>query len=267
MVEAVGPSVRLFAPGDHVVAYPDGRMGGHAEYLALPETGLIAGKPANLSFEEAASLCFGGFTASHYIRKANLLKGERLLVMGATGTVGSAFVQLARNLGAHVSAPASEGSRELVRGLGVDDILDRDCDLVSGEGRWDVIADTVAASSFEDCLPALNAGGRYLAIAGGLSDIMAARKGSKSSISGPAQASVEDLRVLVRLAETGAYKPLIDSVHAFGEMRAAHARVDSGHKQGSVVVLSPTDMDNAQPPPGDEFPRNRKPPSSLAKPA
>lgn len=237
VVKAVGDKVSAFRPGDFVIAFPDTKLGGHAEYVTMAEGGLIVKKPENLSFEAAASLCFGGMTARDYIRKAALKKGERLLVIGASGAVGSAFVQLARHLGVHVTAVTSTGNIELVHALGTDAVLDYASEDFTALGQsWDVIADTVAASSFKRCLPVLNGGGRYLAIVGGLADMLAGKKGTKRSISGPAKSRLEDLRELAQLAEAGAYKPLIDSVYTFDQMREAHARTDTGRKRGSVVV-------------------------------
>lgn len=236
-VAATGAHVSLFRVGDPVIAFLDAKMGGHAEYAAIAETGLIVGKPENLSFDEAACLCFGAMTARDYLRRAALRPGERLLVIGASGAVGSAFVQLAGHIGAHVTAVTSAGNVDLVRRLGADAVIDyaREDFLTAGQ-RWDVIADTVAASRLAHCLPVLNEGGRYLVIAGGLADMLTGKWGARRSISGPARSRPEDLRELGRLAATGAFAPLIDSVHPFCEMRKAHARTDTGRKRGAVVV-------------------------------
>jgi NADPH:quinone reductase-like Zn-dependent oxidoreductase len=237
VVEAVGSEVLTFRPGDAVIAFPDTKMGGHADYVTLRAKGLIVKKPSSLSFEAAASLCFGGLTAIHYMRKAMLKAGERLLVIGASGAVGSAFVQLARHRGAHVTAVTSTGNMELVQALGAHAAVDYTHEDFTALGhRWDVIADTVAASSFKRCLPALNEAGRYLAIAGGVADMLIRKNGSRRSISGPAQSRGDDLRDLAHLAQEGAYKPLIDSIFPFEAMREAHARTDTGRKRGSVVV-------------------------------
>ncbi len=237
IVAATGGDASSFRVGDPVIAFLDMKMGGHAEYAIIKETGLIVAKPANLSFEAAASLCFGGMTARDYIRKAALKTGESLLVIGASGAVGSAFVQLAKQMGVHVTAVTSTENVEHVRALGADVIIDYKSQSYGNAGRtWDVIADTVAASSFRRCLPLLTEGGRYLSIAGGLADMLAGKRGAKRSISGPARSRREDLLELRRLAETGAYAPLIDSVYAFENMREAHIRTDTGRKRGSVVV-------------------------------
>ncbi len=237
VLEAVGTMVSAFRPGDAVIAFPDARMGGHAEYLTMAENGLIVRKPENLSFEAAASLCFGGMTARDYIRKAVLKKGERLLVIGAAGAVGSALVQLGRHMGVHVTAVTSTGNIERVSALGADAIIDYTTEDFRALGQsWDVIADTVAASSFKHSVPVLAEGGRYLAIAGGLSDMLVRKTGTKRSISGPAVSDLETLRELARLAEAGTFTPQIDSVFPFQQMREAHARTDTGRKRGSVVV-------------------------------
>ncbi len=237
IVAAVGGRVSSFRAGDPVVAFLDTKMGGHAEYAIIKETGLIVAKPANLSFEAAASLCFGGMTARDYILKAALKAEESLLVIGASGAVGSAFVRLAKQMGVHVTAVTSTENVEQARALGADIVIDYKSETSSDLGQsWDVIADSVAASSFKRCLPLLREGGRYLSIAGGLADMLVGRRGSKRSISGPARSRREDLRELRRLAETGAYIPLMDSVYAFDEMREAHIRTDTGRKRGSVVV-------------------------------
>lgn len=237
IVAAVGAKVSSFYVGDPIVAFLDMNMGGHAEYALIKETGLIAAKPTNLSFEAAASLCFGAMTARDFIRKAGLKTGERLLVIGASGAVGSAFVQLAKQMGVHVTAVTSTGNVEQVRALGADFVVDYKSETYSNVGQsWDVIADTVAASNFRRCLPLLRDGGRYLSIAGGLADMLVGKWGPKRSISGPVKSRREDLLELCRLAQTGAYTPLIDSVFVFEEMRQAHARTDTGRKRGSVVV-------------------------------
>jgi NADPH:quinone reductase-like Zn-dependent oxidoreductase len=238
LVAATGDKVSAFRAGDAVIAFPDTKMGGHAQYVAIRQTGLLLGLPENLSFECGASLCFGGMTARDYIRKAGLRAGERLLVIGASGAVGSAFVQLARTMGVHVTAITSSGNVGQVSALGADIVIDYNREDFQASGQnWDVIADTVAAASFRRCLPLLAEGGRYLAIAGGLSDLLPRKQGTKRQVSGPVRSRIEDLRELVHLATTGAYRPLIDSVFRFGAMPEAHMRVDTGRKRGSVVVV------------------------------
>ncbi len=180
IVAAVGKSVSGFKPGDDVFGFPGAAMGCHAEYRTMTVKKPIALKPANLSFEEAASLSFGAMTALDYLSKAKLKPGEKLLVIGASGAVGSAMVQLGKHRGAIVTGVTSARNIELVQSLGADVVIDyNSADFTKTGQSWDVIADTVAASTFAKCLPVLNEYGRYLAIAGGLPDLLARPKGTK----------------------------------------------------------------------------------------
>ncbi len=240
IIAAVGPAVTGWRVGEEVVAFPDLRMGAHAAFLAMPADGLLIPRPAGLSLAQAASLCFGGMTALGFLRRAALRAGERLLVIGACGTVGSALVQLGRHRGARVTAVASGDGVACAERLGAGRVLDRHReDFRRLGGQWDVVADTVGATSFRECLPLLGEGGRFLAIAGGLGDMLARNRGTRCSIAGPVRSRLADLQELGRLAEAGAFLPLVDSVHAFADMPAAHARTDGGRKRGSVVVMLP----------------------------
>ena len=236
-IETVGRDVTAFKPGDAVFGFSGAAMRCHAEYRVMPVSKPIALKPANLSFEEAASLPFGGITALHFLRKANLRAGETVLVIGASGAVGSAMVQLARHMGATVTGVTSTRNIGLVGSLGAHSVIDytRE-DFIKAAETYDIIADTVGASSFARCCPVLNEHGRYLAISGGLPDLLARPKGTKKSIAGPAAEQQEDVLHLARLAESGVLKPVIDRTYAFLQMAQAHAHVETGHKRGSVVV-------------------------------
>lgn len=237
MVEAVGRNVTTHRPGDSVIGFPGGAMGCHAEYRVMAADKAIAPKPANLSFEEAASLMFGGTTALHFLRKAGLKAGEKLLVIGASGAVGSAMVQLASHMGATVTGVTSTGNVGLVQSLGASAVIDYTREDVTTAGdTYDVIADTVGASSFARCHPLLNEQGRYLAVAGDLPAMFARPVGTKRSIAGPAAERPQDVLELARLAEAGVLKPVIDRVFGFAELPEAHARVETGRKRGSVVV-------------------------------
>ena len=236
-IEAVGGNVTDHSVGDAVIAFPGAAMGCHAEYRVMAAGKPIAAKPANLSFEEAASLCFGGTTALHFLRKARVMAGEKVLVIGASGAVGSAMVQLASHMGAKVTGVTSTRNVELVQSLGAEAVIDYTKTEFAARGEtFDIIADTVGASSFRRCLPLLNEGGRYLAVAGGLIDMFARRVGTKRSISGPAAERQDDVRELSRLAAIGALKPVIEKVYSFSQMAEAHGHVETGRKRGSVVV-------------------------------
>lgn len=237
-IAAVGQGVTRFAPGDGVIAFPGFRQGAHAEFVVMPAAGMVMPRPAGMPIETAAALGFGGTTARHYLRRAGLRAGERVLVIGASGTVGAALVQLAVAAGAVVSAVTSTGNVALVQGMGAAKVIDYvGRDIAALPGRWDIVADAVAALSFRSALPLLAEGGRYLAIAGGLGDMIARRRGSRRPIAGPAAERPDDLAALVDLAARGLFRPPIDAVFPFDALPAAHARADTGRKRGSLVVL------------------------------
>lgn len=240
MVEAIGKNVTAFRIGDAVIGFPGAVMGCHAQYRALSVSKPVVLKPANLSFDEAASLWFGAMTALHFLRKAQLKAGEKVLVIGASGAVGCAFVQLATHMGATVTGVSSGRNVSLVRSLGAAAVIDYTVqDFTKATETYDIIADTVAASTFGECCPVLNEHGRYLSVAGGLSDLLARPMGTKKSIGGPACEKPDDLRELVRLAESGVLKPVIDKKYTFEQLPQAHAYVETGRKRGSVVVSMP----------------------------
>lgn len=241
VIETVGKEVTRFRPGDEVLGFPGGQMGCHAQYRVLAESGPIALKPSNLSFEQAASLCFGGSTALHFLRKAEIKAADKVLVIGASGGVGTAVVQLAKHFGAEVTGVTSRTNLDLVMSLGADAAIDytRE-DFTARNETYDVIADTVAATSFARCKDALRENGRLLVIAGGMSDLLASLwvplTGSRKVIAGPAEERPEDVQRLADLAESGALKPVIDRRYSFTQMAEAHAYVATGRKRGSVVV-------------------------------
>ncbi len=241
-VEAVGERVTKFKVGDEIIAFPGGAMGCHAEYRTMAEDGPIAHKPANLTFEEAASLSFGGTTALHFLRKANVKAGDRLLVVGASGAVGTALVQLGKHFGAEVTGVTSTGNVALVKSLGADATSSTTQKMTSRRGSetWDIIADAVGATSFDRCKHALSEHGRFLAIAGDLSEMLAPLRakltGTKKVIAGPAAERAEDVQQLAELARSGALRPVIDRRYDFAELPEAHAYVATGRKRGSVVV-------------------------------
>jgi NADPH:quinone reductase-like Zn-dependent oxidoreductase len=244
VVAAVGSRATRFKMGDEVFAFPGGRMGAHAEYRAMPADGAIALKPSNVSFEEAASLPFGGCTALHFLRKAGLKPGDEILVVGASGAVGVALVQLAQSMNARVTAVTSGRNADLVRSLGADDVIDYTADdPARHENAFDVIVDTVGSISLAQGRRMLRPTGRLVAIAGGVPEILAAIRTSRSKgqrvIAGPAEEKPEYLREIGSLAERGVLRPVIDRIYEFEDMREAHAYVESKRKRGSVVVRLP----------------------------
>ena len=240
-IAAVGAGVTRFRVGDAVFAFPGSKMGCHAEYRVIAADGPIAGKPANLSFEEAASLPFGAVTALDFFRRANLRAGERLLVVGASGCVGSALVQLGAHRGAEVTAVTSTGNATLVASLGASAVIDymRE-DVAARGGGYDVIADTVGAVSCTRYRHLLGPNGRLLAIAGGVPDLLARAwlpfVGRQRLVVGPSDERPAYIGEIAELAASGALRPVIDRCFDFAQMAEAHAYVDTRRKRGSAVV-------------------------------
>lgn len=241
VIEAVGKAVTRFKVGDEVFAFSGIGMGCHAEYKCMRADGPLAKKPANLSFEEAAALSFGGATALHFLGKANIQRGESVLINGASGGVGSAAVQLAKHFGAHVTGVCSTANIELVRSIGADEVIDYTRESFAASGKtYDVIVDTVGTAPYSSCKAALKANGRLLLV---LADLPAMLEGAWASmtskqkvIAGPAPERVEDLLFLAKLAEAGEFKPVIDRTFPFEQIADAHRLVDSGRKKGNVIV-------------------------------
>lgn len=240
-IAAVGKDVTGFKPGDAVIGYPSFPNGCHAEYRTMQATDRIVRKPDCLSFEEAAALCFGGATALDFLRdRAALKAGEHLLVIGASGALGSAAVQLAKNFGALVTGICSAANTGLVRSLGADRVFDYTKQDYRDRGEtYDVIFDAAGQASFKTHEHLLNPDGRLLLLAAGLPDMFSAigrKRHGKRVFAGPAREKPEHLKTLCALAEAGAYRPVIDQVFPFARIAEAHARVESGRKRGSVVV-------------------------------
>lgn len=240
-VAGVGSGVRTFKVGDPVVGYTGIRKGCHAEYRCLPADGMIARKPANLSYEEAAPLTDGGAVALEFFRRGRLQRGDRVLVNGASGGVGTAAVQLAKHFGAEVTGVCSTANVELVRSLGADAVIDYTREDFTENGKqYDVIVDTAGTAPFSRCQRSLSEKGRTLLVLSGMGDLFrapwVAMTSGKRIVAGPATPLAEDVRLLAELAEAGAYRPVIDRTYRFAEMVEAHRYVDAGHKKGSVVV-------------------------------
>ncbi len=241
VVESVGKDVRQFKAGDSVFAFSDATMGCHAEYKCMPEDGAMAFKPANLTYDEAAALSFGGTTALDFFRKGKLQRGEKVLVNGASGGVGTAAVQLARHFGAEITGVCSTANMELVRSLGAHHVIDYTKEDFTQKGAtYDVIIDTVGTTPLSRSKASLKDGGRLLMILAGLPDMLKipwmSMTGNKKIIAGPATGGAEDLRFLAALAEAGEFKPIIDRRYPFEQIAEAHRYVDSGRKKGNVII-------------------------------
>jgi len=236
-VAAVGRQVTAWRTGDRVIGFPGTGMGSHAEFRIMPANGRLVAKPPQITDEEGAALCFGSTTALHFLRKAVVRPGERVLVIGAVGTVGSAMVQLGRHFGARVTALTSTANTELARSLGAEEVIDYQRQDFLRLGKYfDVIADTVGAADCNQCRAVMNEHGRYLAIAADLAGMLARPVGTRRTIAGAAPERREDVNHLAGLCTQAVLRPLIDSVFPFENLPAAHARVDTGRKRGAVVV-------------------------------
>jgi NADPH:quinone reductase-like Zn-dependent oxidoreductase len=241
VIESVGRDVTRFAVGDQVFAFSGVGMGCYAEYKCMPEDGAVARKPANLTFEEAAALSSGGTTALYFFRKARLRRGEKVLINGASGSVGTAAVQIARHIGAEVTGVCSTANVEMVRSLGADHVIDYTREDFTANGEtYDVIVDTAGTAPYSRSRRSLEEGGRLLVVLGGLSDMLQAPWVSMTSrrtvIAGPASGRARDVQILARLAETGAFRPVIDRRYPFEQIVEAHRYVDTGRKKGNVVI-------------------------------
>lgn len=240
-VESAGKAVTQFKVGDPVFAFTGARLGCYAEYKCMPEDGAIVLKPANLTFDEAAAMSSGGTTALDFFRRAELKSGERVLVNGASGGVGTAAVQLAKHFGADVTGVCSTANTELVRSLGTNHVIDyTKQDFTENGETYDVIVDTAGTAPFSRSKASLREGGRLLLVLSGLPDILqvpwVSMTSRKKVIAGPAAGRTEDLRFLAKLAAAGEFKPVIDRRYSFAQITEAHRYVDTGRKKGNVVI-------------------------------
>lgn len=242
-VEAVGKEVTQFKAGDAVLAMDGARQGAYAEYKVMPESGAIARKPDKLTFEEAAALPFGGTTALDFLRdKGKIRRGEKILINGASGAVGTAAVQLARHFGAVVTGVSSTANLELVRSLGADKVIDYTKEDFTKNGeQYDLIMDIVGNAPFSRVKNSLTEKGRLLMIVAGLPEMLQSTwinlTGKKKAIAGVAGEKAEDLRFLAELAEKGQFKPVVDRSYPLEQMVEAHRYVETGRKKGNVVVI------------------------------
>jgi len=247
-IEAMGKDVKLFKVGDPVFAFTGHGGGAYAEYICMPENGGISIKPSNLSYEEAAAIPWGGITALYFLRRVNInnrcaqkLAGQKILIYGASGSIGTAAVQLAKYFGAEVTGVCSTSNLDLVRSLGAYTVIDYTKeDFTINSEAYDVIFETVGKTSVSQCLKSLKKKGIFLhAVATpGVSLWMFLNSifSTKKLMGGTFAPKAADLIFLKELAEAGKIKPVIDRRYLFEHMVEAHKYVDLGHKKGDVII-------------------------------
>ncbi|MBK9759939.1 MAG: NAD(P)-dependent alcohol dehydrogenase [Flavobacteriales bacterium] len=241
VIEAVGKNVKRFRVGDEVFAFPGEKGGGYAEFMCMNENDCIAPKPVGLGFDQAAALSLGAMTALYFLQKGKVAKGERILIYGASGSMGTAAVQIAKYLGAEVTGVCSTTNLELVRQLGADEVIDyTKTDFTAFGKRYDVVFDTVGKTNAAKVAKCINAGGRYLHAVATPGTTFLSRLALMGTgipfIGGTEKGTIAKLDFIKKLADEGSFKPVIDRHYRFDEMVAAHAYVDQGHKKGNVVI-------------------------------
>lgn len=246
-IEDIGKNVRGFKQGDKVFGSSGTTFGAHAEYVCLPEEAALSMKPDNTDYGEAVAICYSGLTALPFLRdKAGIKGGQQVLINGASGSIGTLAVQLARYYGAKVTGVCSTANLELVKSLGANRVIDytREDFTKSGQ-KYDIIFDVVAKSSFSRCKNALKPGGVYLTTFPSpgimLQSIWSSKFGTKKAIftaTGlrPANEKKKDLLFLKELSETGKIKPVIDRRYPLEQIAEAHMYVEKGHKKGNVII-------------------------------
>lgn len=236
----MGKDVKQFKKGDQVFALTGFRLGAYAEYDCLPEKALIASKPSNMTYEEAAAVPLGGLHALHFLRKANIQNGKKVLIIGAGGSIGTFAVQLAKSFRAEVTGVDSTGKLDMLRSIGADQVIDyTNEDFTKNGETYDVIFDVVGKSSFSGCIRSLKENGFYLLGNPGLSQQFRAlwtSRSGKKVIGGTVSYKTEDLIFIKEIIEAGKIRSVIDRRYPLEQIAEAHTYVDTGQKTGNVVI-------------------------------
>jgi NADPH:quinone reductase-like Zn-dependent oxidoreductase len=240
-VEAVGKGVKRFRKGDQVFGYRGQKMGANAEYLCMPEDGLVAIKPVNMTYEQAATVPYGALTALSLLRKANIQRGQKVLINGASGSIGSAAVQLAKYFGAEVTGVCGTPRLEFVKTLGADKVLDYTRqDFTKNGETYDLIFDILGKSSFSSCKNSLKQNGIYLLASFKIKQLFQMLWTSitpgKRVICTLSSENPKDLIFIKELVEAGKIKSIIDRCYPLEQTAEAHRYVEKGYKTGSVII-------------------------------
>lgn len=240
-VEMVGKAVTHFKTGDAVFGHTDMRFGAYAGYKCMPENGSLALKPAGITHAQAAAIPFGGVTAWHFIKKANIKPGQKVLIAGASGAVGTAAVQLAKSLGAEVTAVCSTVNIALVQSIGADKVIDYTKEDFTKNGEmYDVIFDTVKTIHVSRSLKSLNKNGVMVLSAAGMPEMLQglwiSKTSNKKVLTGVISHTAADIIFLKELMEAGKLKAVIDRTYPLEQIAEAHAYAEKGHKKGNLII-------------------------------
>ena len=242
-IESIGKNVKRFREGDQVYGFTGFRPGAYAEYKCMPEKGSLVIKPVNMTYEEAAAVIDGASTALFFLRdKAHIQSGQKVLIIGASGSIGTFALQLARYFGTEVTGVCSTANVELVRSLGADKVIDYTKEDFTDNGEdYDIIFDTVGKSSFTSCKGSLKKNGVYLVTTGAMLTnyfltLWTSLVSRKKFIYAMSVEKTEALIFLKELVEAGKVKPIIDRSYSLEQIVEAHEYVDKGHKKGNVVI-------------------------------
>jgi NADPH:quinone reductase-like Zn-dependent oxidoreductase len=240
-IEAIGKDVTHFKEGDEVFAYNGMNMGGNAEYICMPEDVMVGLKPENMSYEEASTIPYGGIMALSLLRKVNIQKGQKVLINGASGGIGSIALQLAKYFGAEVTGVCSTPRIDYVKSLGADHVIDYTKEDFTNNGEtYDVFFDILGRSSFSHVKSSLTENGCYLLASFKMRHLLSMIRtklgGNKKVICAMASENPDDLLILKELAEKGKLKSIIDKSYPLEETAEAHRYVEKGHKKGNVII-------------------------------
>ena len=241
-VVAVGNKVKKFEVGDQVFGKTGMDFGAYAEFKCMPETSVLAIIPEAISYETAAAIPFGGTTALHFLKKANIQPGQKVLIYGASGAVGTAAVQLAKYFGAEVTGVCSTSNVAMVRSIGADKVIDyTQTDFSKSGETYDVVFDTVGKAPFSSSIQALKPSGILLLASAWpaemLKGLWTTMTTNKKVIAGGISETAADMAFLAELMEAGKLKSVIDKTYPLAQIAEAHRYVDGGHKKGNVVIM------------------------------
>lgn len=240
-IEAIGKGVSKFKVGDQVFGSTGMSFGAHAEYTSVSKNAVLALKPTNMTYEEAAAIPFGATASLHFLKRANIQQGQKVLIYGASGALGTAAIQLAKNYGAEVTTVCSSSNIDMVKAIGADKAIDYTKEDFTKNGeKYDVIYDTVDKISFGGAINSLNKKGYMLLASAGICTMLGGAItslfSSKKVVSGVIKETVKDMNFIKQLIESGKLKATISKVYPLKEIARAHAYVDGGHKKGNVII-------------------------------